>query len=86
MCKIHARLGKSQLYNLHISYIKGPDVLFLKYNVVIDRQELKPMSNRVKQAGAVLGQAQIKLELELGFSALKIWCIRLINKTYYCLD
>ena len=30
MCKIHARLGKSQLYNLHISYIKGPDVLFLK--------------------------------------------------------
>ena len=50
MCKIHARLGKSQLYNLHISYIKGPDVLFLKYNVVIDRQELKPMSNRVKKS------------------------------------
>ena len=34
-------------------------------------------------AGAVLGQAQIKLKLELGFSSLKFCCITLIIKEYY---
>ena len=31
----------------------------------------------IKQAGAVLCQAQIKLELELSFSSLQICCIKL---------
>ena len=30
-----------------------------------------------KQAGAELGQAQIKPELELGFSSIKIWIVKL---------
>ena len=33
-----------------------------------------------KQAGAELGQAQLKLELELSFTWFKICCIKLINK------
>ena len=32
------------------------------------------------QAGAELGQAQLKLELELSFTWFKICCIKLINK------
>ena len=38
-----------------------------------------------KQAGAELGQAQLKLELELSFTWFKICCIKLIKKntTYY---
>ena len=33
-----------------------------------------------KQAGAELGQAQLKLELELSFTWFKIFCIKFINK------
>ena len=33
-----------------------------------------------KQAGAELGQAQLKLELELSFTWFEICCIKLINK------
>ena len=36
--------------------------------------------NKAKQAGAELGQAQLKLELELSFAWSKIFCIKLINK------
>ena len=40
------------------------------------------MQNQIKveQAGAELGQAQLKLELELSFTWFKICCIKLINK------
>ena len=37
-----------------------------------------------KQAGAELGQAQLKLELKLGFTEFKICCIELINKYNTC--
>ena len=33
----------------------------------------------MKQAGTVLGQAQLKLELELYFTSFKICCIELIK-------
>ena len=33
-----------------------------------------------KHAGAELGQAQLKLELELSFTWFQIFCIKLINK------
>ena len=33
-----------------------------------------------EQAGAELGQAQLKLELELSFTWFKIFCIKSINK------
>ena len=33
-----------------------------------------------KQAGTYLGQTQLKLELELGFTKFKICCIEIINK------
>ena len=35
--------------------------------------------NNHKQAGTVLGQAQLKLELELYFTSFKICCIKLIK-------
>ena len=35
--------------------------------------------NNVKQAGTVLGQGQLKLELELYFTSFKICCIKLVK-------
>ena len=37
-----------------------------------------------QQAGTVLGQAQLKLELELYFTSLKIGCIKLIKLVKLC--
>ena len=39
------------------------------------------MWQKDKQAGAELGQAQLKLELELSFTWFKMFCIKLIYKT-----
>ena len=47
--------------------------------------EFSDKKNSLKQAGAVLGQAQIKLELELNFSSLKISCIKRKTKELYWL-
>ena len=38
------------------------------------------MNKNNKQAVAELGQVQLKLELELSFTSLKICCIKLIYK------
>ena len=37
-----------------------------------------------KQAGTVLGQAQLKLELELYFTSFKICCIKLVKLVKLC--
>ena len=37
-----------------------------------------------EQAGTVLGQAQLKLELELYFTSFKICCIKLIKLVKLC--
>ena len=40
---------------------------------------MQHFDNLKKQAGTVLGQAQLKLELELYFTPFKICCIKLIK-------
>ena len=37
------------------------------------------LSQEEEQAGTVLGQAQLKLELELNFTSFKICCIKLVK-------
>ena len=38
------------------------------------------LENMVKQAGAELGQAEVKLEL--GFTSIKICCVKLMTRLY----
>ena len=40
--------------------------------------------NITKQAGTVLGQAQLKLELEIYFTSFKICCIKLVKIVKLC--
>ena len=46
---------------------------------------MQQILNEVKQAGTKLGQAQLKLELELYFTSFKICCIKLIQLVILCL-
>ena len=38
------------------------------------------MEDCIREAGAELGQAQLKLELELSFTLFMIFCIKLFEK------
>ena len=53
-----------------------------KGNKKVEKESLKEnhkrVSTKLKQAGTELGQAQLKLELELCFTSFKICCIYLI--------
>ena len=45
-----------------------------------EKVQIKKCLKSWRQAGAELGQAQLKLELELSFTWFKIFCIKFINK------
>ena len=50
-----------------------------EYMYAIMKVFMYEMYVNIKQAGTVLGQAQLKLEIELWFTKFKICCIKLIQ-------
>ena len=52
---------------------------FIEVDELDERNMSAAARKQDKQAGTVLGQAQLKLELELYFTSLKICCIKLIK-------
>ena len=52
----------------------------MKFETKVHKIEKYYQKRFIKQAGAKLGQAQLKLEMELCSFWFKICCIKLINK------
>ena len=71
-----------ELWTLSLNNETGRNVRNIQ--VKCDREGWE-IHQKEKQAGTVLGQAQLKLELELYFTSFKICCIKLIQLVILCL-
>ena len=57
----------------------------MKFSIKVQTPPPHPINGKNKnQAGTVLGQAQLKMELELYFTSFKICCIKLIKLYKLC--